>query len=77
MVDPNIPPLTRMINRSVLYLGTEHLFHVCTMNTHEERDVATVYIPCAFIQADYDQLTFLKLKGKMSELFIKNDPNVY
>jgi Reverse transcriptase (RNA-dependent DNA polymerase) len=43
----------------------------------EDRDVATVDIPGAFMYADMDQLVHMKLEGKMAELLVKIDPKLY
>ena len=43
----------------------------------EERDVATVDIPGAFMQVDMDDLVHMKLEGKMVELLVRIDSNMY
>ena len=43
----------------------------------EGRDVATVDIPNAFMQADMDDVVHMKLEGKMAELLVRIDPKLY
>jgi hypothetical protein len=43
----------------------------------EGRDVATVDIPGAFMQADMDDLVHMKLEGKMAELLVRIEPKLY
>ena len=43
----------------------------------ENRDVATVDIPGAFMQADMDDVVHMKLEGKMAELLVRIDPKLY
>jgi hypothetical protein len=49
----------------------------CVIDAKEGRDVATVNIPSAFLQADMDELVHIKLQGKMAELLVKLDPKLY
>jgi len=49
----------------------------CVIDAEEGRDVATVDIPGAFMQADMDELVHMKLEGKMAELLVKLDPKLY
>eukprot|EP00957_Ditylum_brightwellii_P183358 13966408-Ditylum_brightwellii.AAC.1 len=43
----------------------------------EGRDVATVDIPGAFMQADMDDIVHMKIEGTMAELLTKLDPKMY
>jgi hypothetical protein len=43
----------------------------------EQRDVATVNLPGAFMHADMEDTVYMKLEGKMVELLIKIDPDQY
>ena len=43
----------------------------------EGRDVATVGIPGAFMQADMDKIVHMKLKGKMVDILDKIDSKLY
>jgi hypothetical protein len=49
----------------------------CLIDAKEHRDVATVDIPGAFMQADMEDLVHMKLEGKMAELLVKLDPKLY
>jgi hypothetical protein len=43
----------------------------------EKRDVATVNISGAFMQADMDELVHMRLEGTMAELLVKLDQKLY
>jgi hypothetical protein len=43
----------------------------------EERDVATVDIPGAFMQADIDEVVHVKFEGEIAEMLVKLDPQLY
>ena len=44
----------------------------------EMRDIATIDIPGAFMQADMDEeVVHLRLHGKMAELLVQLDPKLY
>jgi hypothetical protein len=49
----------------------------CLINAEEDRDIATVDIPGAFMQADMEDLVHMKLEGKMAELLVKLNPKLY
>jgi hypothetical protein len=49
----------------------------CVIDATEKRDVATVDIPGAFMQADMDELVHMRLEGTMAELLVKLDPKLY
>ena len=49
----------------------------CVIDATEGRDVATVDIPGAFMQADMDETVHVKLEGTMAELFARLDPKMY
>eukprot|EP00957_Ditylum_brightwellii_P174042 13251283-Ditylum_brightwellii.AAC.1 len=49
----------------------------CIIDAIEERDVATVDIPGAFIQAEIDDVVHMKIEGMMAELLTKLDPKMY
>jgi len=49
----------------------------CVIDAMEKRDVATVDIPGAFMQADMDDTVHMKLEGKMAELLVRIDPMLY
>ena len=49
----------------------------CVIDAMERRDVATVDIPGAFMQADMEDIVHMKLEGKMAELLVRIDPQLY
>jgi hypothetical protein len=49
----------------------------CVIDAKEERDMATVDIPGAFMQADMDKLVHMRLECTMSELLVRLDPKLY
>jgi hypothetical protein len=49
----------------------------CVIDAMEHRDVATVDIPGAFMQAEMDELVHMRLEGKMAELLVRIDPKLY
>ncbi len=49
----------------------------CVIGAKEQRDMATVDIPGAFMQADMEDLVHMKLEGQMAELLVKLDPKLY
>jgi hypothetical protein len=58
-------------------VAIESVLLSCVIDTEEHRDVATVDIPGAFMQADMDELVHMKLEGKMAELLVKIEPKLY
>ena len=49
----------------------------CTIDAKEGRNVASMDIPGAFMQANMDEAVHVQLKGTMAELLIKMDPKLY
>jgi hypothetical protein len=58
-------------------VSTQAVFLTCLIDAHEGRDVATVDIPGAFMQADMDDLVHLRLTGKMVDLLLDIDQDKY
>ena len=58
-------------------VSIEALMLSCVIDAKEERDVATVDIPGAFMQADMDELVHMRLEGTMAELLVRLDPKLY
>jgi Reverse transcriptase (RNA-dependent DNA polymerase) len=58
-------------------VSIEALMLSCVIDATEKRDVATVDIPGAFMQADMDELVHMRLEGTMAELLVKLDPKLY
>ena len=58
-------------------VAIESVFLSCVIDAMEKRDVATIDIPGAFMQADMDDLVHMKLEGKMAEILVHIDPTIY
>lgn len=58
-------------------VAIESVMLSCVIDAMEARDVATVDIPGAFMQADMDDVVHMKLEGKMAELLVRIDPKLY
>ena len=54
-------------------MSTEALFLTCIVDALECRDVATLDIPGAFMQADMDELVHLRIEGEIARLLIRVD----
>jgi hypothetical protein len=48
-----------------------------TINAMEERDVATVDIPGAFMQVDIDKVVHVRFEGKIAKMLVRMDPKLY
>jgi hypothetical protein len=68
---------TNKEDASLPTVAIEAVLLSCVMDAHERRDVATVDIPGAFMQADMDKLVHMRLDGKMAELLVRVDPSRY
>jgi hypothetical protein len=49
----------------------------CVIDAKEHRDVATVDLPGAFMQADMDEVVHMRMEGKMAELLVRINPQLY
>ena len=58
-------------------VAIEALMLSCVIDAKEHRDVATVDIPGAFMQADMDDKVHMRLEGKMAELLVRCEPKLY
>jgi hypothetical protein len=58
-------------------VSTQAMFITCLIDAYEGRDVATVDIPGAFMQADMDDLVHLRLTGQMVDLLLDIDQDKY
>ena len=47
------------------------------IDAHEQRDVAVVDIPGAFLQADQDEDVWVLFDGTLAELMVKVSPEIY
>ena len=58
-------------------VAIEDVMLSCVIDAMEHRDVATVDIPGAFMQANMDELVHMKMEGKKAELLVRIDPTLY
>lgn len=49
----------------------------CVIDAAESRFIATTDIPDAFLHADMDDFVIMKIEGKLAELMVYVDRNVY
>lgn len=57
---------------------TESLFITVSIAAKEERDIAVMDIPGAFLQTDLEENNIhIKLQGRMAELLAMIDPSLY
>ena len=59
-------------------VALESVFLTSVVDAHENRDVAVLDIPNAFIQTDMEgEKVVMKLKGELAELLVKTAPQLY
>jgi hypothetical protein len=58
-------------------VAIESVMLSCVIDAKENRDVGTVDLPGAFMQADMEGTVHMKLEGKMAELLVRIDPKLY
>ena len=58
-------------------VSSEAVFLTAMMDAMEKCNVAVVDIPGAFMQADMDELVFVRIVGKIAELLVDIDPEMY
>ena len=58
-------------------VATDSIMITATIDAHERRDVATIDIPGAFFNAYNNKETFMLLRGRLAELMVQVDPNLY
>ena len=58
-------------------ISTEAVFLTSIIDALENRDVAIVDVPGAFMQADMDELVHVRFTGTMVDLLIKIDAEMY
>ena len=55
----------------------ERIIIASAIEAREERDVATVKIPGAYLHTDNEEYVIMLLRGRLEELMAMVDPNVY
>ena len=58
-------------------VAMESVLLSCVIDAKEQRDVATVDIPGAFMQGDQDETVHMRLDGTLAELLVKCNPKLY
>ena len=58
-------------------VSTDGVILTSTIEAHEERDVAVIDVPNAFLNANNNEKTLMLLKGKLAELMVQIDPKLY
>lgn len=58
-------------------VAIESLTLSCSIDAKEQRSVITADIPGAFMQADMDEVLYMKLEGPLAKLLTKVDPKKY
>jgi Reverse transcriptase (RNA-dependent DNA polymerase) len=58
-------------------VSTEAVFLTCTVDAKEERDVALIDVPGAFMQTDNDEVVHMRLVGTMADLLVQLNPDRY
>jgi hypothetical protein len=58
-------------------VATESVFLTAVIDALEGRDVAVIDVPGAFMQADMDELVHVRFTGKMVDLLMEIDPDMY
>jgi hypothetical protein len=58
-------------------IATDSIMITAAIDAHEQRNVATIDIPGAFLHASNDKETFMLLKGRLAKLMVQVDPQLY
>ena len=58
-------------------VATESVFLTAVINALEGRDVAIINVPGAFMQANMDKLVHVRFTGKMVDLLMEVDHDMY
>jgi hypothetical protein len=58
-------------------VSLEAVLITATIDAYEERDVAIVDVPGAFLSADMDEEVIMTIRGRLVELMVKAAPNIY
>jgi hypothetical protein len=58
-------------------MATKSIFLMAVIDALEGRDVAIIDVPGAFMQADTDELMHVRFTGKMLDLLLEIDAEMY
>jgi hypothetical protein len=67
---------TKKEDASAPTVSIEAVMLSAVIDVMEGRDVATVDIPGAFMQANIDEVVHVKFEGEMAEMLVKLDPQL-
>jgi hypothetical protein len=73
----DIASLGITLNTTAPTVSIEALMMSCVIDAKEERDVATADIPGAFMQADMDEIVYIRLEGVMVDMLMELDSTKY
>jgi hypothetical protein len=60
-----------------IMISLEAVLITATIDAYEERDVAIVDVPGAFLSADINEEVIMAIIGRLAELMVKDAPNIY
>ncbi len=69
--------MTNKEDASAPTVSIETVMLSATIDVMEGRDVATVDIPGAFMQANIDEVVYVKFEGEIAEMLVKLDRQLY
>ena len=58
-------------------VSTDSAIITSAIEAHQGRDVAVIDLPNAFLNSDNNEQTLILLKGKLAELMVQINPNIY
>ena len=59
-------------------VGLESVLLTATIEAHENRDVAVIDIPNAFVQTDFEgEMVVMKVRGQLAEILVSMAPEIY
>jgi hypothetical protein len=62
---------------STATVAIESVMLSATVDAKEGRDVVAVDIPGAFMQADIDEVVYVKFEGEIAKMLVRIDPKLY
>ena len=58
-------------------VAIESVYLSCVIDADEERDVAIVDVPGAFLHADMNEIVYMRIDADMAKLLVEIDPDLY
>jgi hypothetical protein len=68
---------TNNVDASAPTVSIEAVMSSATVDAMKGRDMATVDVPGAFMQADIDEVVHVKFEGETAEMLVKMDPKLH